>query len=120
MGTFVYGWQASAVEFDDRTLAHLKVVIATKLRRSEGFMFTWEYGAGSGSGHSSVWLHPAIPIQFDFLGSREPSLNREWLEELSRIANNTGTLRIVPEPLSVQPSGDLRGAAGELVGARHR
>lgn len=120
MGTFVYGSQTAAVEFDDRTLAHLKVVIATKLRRSEGFMFTWEYSTESESGHSSVWLHPSIPIQFDFLGNREPSLNREWLEELSRIANNTGTLRIVPEPLSVQASStDLRDT-GELVGARHR
>lgn len=98
MGKFVYGTPIVVVEFDDRTLAHLKVVIATKLHRSESFMFTWDYGTESGSGHSSVWLHPAIPIQFDFLGNREPSLNRLWLEELTKAANSTGGLRIVPEP----------------------
>lgn len=98
MGKFIYGAPSLTVEFEDRTLAHLKVVITTKLRRGESFLFTWEYGTDSGSGHSSVWLHPAIPLQFELTDPRDPQINREWLEELMRAANSSSGLRLIPEP----------------------
>ena len=98
MGEFIYGTPSISVEFDDRALAHLKVVIIAKLRRGEGFAFSWEYSLSSGDGHSTVWLHPAIPLQFDFAGSKDPSLNRAWLDELVRLSNTPPGLRIVPEP----------------------
>jgi hypothetical protein len=104
VGKFVYGAPSITVEFDDRVLAHLRVVIAAKLRRSESFLFTWEYTTESGSGHSSVWLHPAIPLQFDFSGSREPTVNRDWLDELIASSNSAAGLRIVPEPTASQLS----------------
>jgi hypothetical protein len=99
LGKFIYGTPTIAVEFDDRVLAHLKAVIIAKLRRGESFTFSWEYSTDSGSGHSSIWLHPAIPLQFEFRGSRDPSLNRLWLEELVRLSNTPAGLRIVPEPV---------------------
>jgi len=98
LGNFIYGTPSITVEFDDRVLAHLKVVIVSKLRRGESFTFSWENSAASGSGHSSVWLHPAIPMQFEFFGSKEPSLNRAWLEELVQLSNTPAGLRIIPEP----------------------
>ena len=98
MGKFIYGTPAIAVDFDDRVLAHLKVVILAKVRRGESFTFTWEYAAAAGSGHSSIWIHPTIPLQFDFLGNREPSLNREWVEELVKLSNTPSGLRVIPEP----------------------
>lgn len=98
MGKFIYGTPAIAVDFDDRVLAHLKVVILSKVRRGESFTFSWEYTVASGSGHSSIWIHPTIPLQFDFLGSREPSLNRAWVEELVKLSNTPSGLRVVPEP----------------------
>ena len=98
MGNFIYGAPSIRVEFDARVLAHLKVVIVAKLRRGESFTFSWESPAVSGSGHSSVWLHPAIPLQFEFFGSGEPSLNRAWLEELVQLSNTPAGLRITPEP----------------------
>ena len=98
MGKFIYGTPSTAVEFDDRVLAHLKVVIIAKLRRGESFTFSWDYAAEDGSGHSSIWLNESIPLQFDFLGSKEPAINRAWLDELIRLANSPAGLRIVPEP----------------------
>lgn len=98
MGKFIYGTPAIAVDFDDRVLAHLKVVILSKVRRGESFTFSWEYTAATGSGHSSIWIHPTIPLQFDFLGSREPSLNRAWVEELVKLSNTPSGLRVIPEP----------------------
>lgn len=98
MGKFIYGTPAIAVDFDDRVLAHLKVVMLAKVRRGESFMLNWDYEAAAGSGHSSIWIHPSIPLQFDFLGSREPQLNRTWIEELVKLSNTPGGLRIIPEP----------------------
>jgi len=98
VGKFIYGTPSISVEFDDRVLAHLKVVILAKLRRQESFTFSWEYTSAQGSGHSSIWLHPAIPLQFDFYGKKDPTLNRVWLEEMVALANTPAGLRIIPEP----------------------
>lgn len=98
MGKFIYGTPSISVDFDDRVLAHLKVVILSKVRRGESFSFSWEYTVAAGSGHSSIWIHPAIPLQFDFDGGREPRLNRAWVEELVRLSNSPAGLRVTPEP----------------------
>jgi len=100
VGKFIYGTPSISVDFDDRVLAHLKVVILAKVRRGESFTFSWEYAAANGSGHSSIWINPAIPLQFDFSGSREPRLNRLWVDELVQLANTPAGLRVVPEPLT--------------------
>src|SRR3546814_6966447 len=75
----------NAVDIDDRTLAHLRIVVMNKLRRSESFMFDVE--VGDGSGRRSYWMHPAVPIQFHFFGSRTPRINRAWVEELMLVAS---------------------------------
>jgi hypothetical protein len=98
VGKFIYGTPSITVEFEDRVLAHLKVVMLAKLRRGESFTFSWEYTSAQGSGHSSIWLHQAIPLQFDFYGKKDPVLNRVWLEELVKLANTPAGLRIIPEP----------------------
>ena len=98
MGKFVYGTPSVTIEFDDRVLVHLKMVIATKLRRGESFLFNWEPAGESDTSMCSVWLHPSIPMQFEFFGNREPRLNRAWLEELMRSANSNSGLRVLPEP----------------------
>ena len=97
MGKFIYGTGvAQSFDVDDRTLAHLRVVIMNKLRRSESFMFNLTIG--DASGQRSFWLSPAVPIQFHFFGSRPPRINREWVEELMLIASGPHGLSIVPEP----------------------
>ncbi|WP_233194108.1 ATP-dependent DNA ligase [Cryobacterium sp. M25] len=79
-------------------VSQLKIVILAKVRRGESFSFSWEYTAAAGSGHSSIWIHPTIPLQFNFQGSKEPLLNRAWVEELVRISNTPAGLRVTPEP----------------------
>lgn len=99
MGKFIYGTPSISVDIEDRILAHLKVVIVAKLRRGESFTFSWNRTPESGSGHSSVWLNPSVPLEFDFSGSKAPTLNKVWLEELVQMANTPAGLRIVPEPV---------------------
>ena len=79
MGRFIYDTMANSVDIDDRTLAHLRIVVMNKLRRTEAFMFDVE--VGDGSGRRSFWMHPSVPIQFHFFGSRNPRINRAWVEE---------------------------------------
>ena len=93
MGTLVYDG-GDAAELDDRTLAHLQVIIVNKLRRQESFPFTWSDERRS----MTIWLSPTTPIAFVYHGNRRPRLNRVWLEQLALMANSVGGLMIVPEP----------------------
>ena len=96
MGRFIYDTMANSVDIDDRTLAHLRIVVMNKLRRSESFMFDVE--VGDGSGRRSYWMHPSVPIQFHFFGSRSPRINRVWVEELMLVASGPNGLMITREP----------------------
>jgi hypothetical protein len=98
MGRLIYNSSHRELEIDDRTLAHLRVAILNKLRRSESFALTWEHGVENGSGRTTVWLHESIPLQFVFSGNRPPKLNRLWIERLLLQANSTSGLQWVPEP----------------------
>ena len=93
MGRFVYDRDA-AVEMDDRTLAHLQVVMINKLRRQESFALTLRDDQRT----LSVWVCPQTAVQFVYSGNRWPALNREWIEELAVAANSVGGLRLLPEP----------------------
>jgi hypothetical protein len=99
MGTLFYGNNHAGIEFDDRTLAHLKIVLTTKLRRNESFSLSWMHPSGEGSGRSTIWVHPAIPMLYVFRTPIQPELNRDWIERLMLSANSTGGLQIIPEEL---------------------
>lgn len=99
MGSLTY--DRVVVEIDDRTLAHLQLVIVQKLRRGESFLLSWQDSASVGSGRSSIWLHPAIPLYFKYVGGRAATLNRQWIEDLSRSANSTKGLVIISEDASL-------------------
>jgi hypothetical protein len=86
------------VDFEDRTLAHLQIVIGAKLRRGEAFYFSWKDDQSLGDGRSALWLHPAIPLYFKYLGSRFPTINRLWIEDLMAAANSGTGLHITVEP----------------------
>lgn len=94
MGKLIYGHN-EVIDIEDRLLAHLKMAIVTKLRRDEKFSLSWVH---EGAGRSTIWIHPSIPLQFRFDGSRQPALNRAWVEALLTSANSTGGLQLVPEP----------------------
>lgn len=111
MGKMIYGAPMWSVDFDDRVLAHLRVVILAKLRRGESFSFGWQFDTSRGSGRGSVWMHPAIPLGFEFFGGREPALNREWIEALMLSANSPQGLAVVPEPDGTEPT-KLTGTRG--------
>jgi hypothetical protein len=104
VGTIFYGDSATPIEIEDRALAHLKVVIATKLRRGESFTLSWTHAEGQEPGRSTVWLHPSIPLRFVFDDPEPAMLSRAWIEELANSANSSGGLMLVAEPPENRPS----------------
>ena len=97
MGTLTYN-TTIRVDFDDRLLAHLRLVIGMKLRRGESFYLNWKDDVSIGDGSTTIWMNPAIPVAFKFNGSRDVSINQRWLEDLVASANSATGLRPVPEP----------------------
>jgi hypothetical protein len=75
MGRLIYD-NTTAVEFDDRLLAHLQLVIGTKLRRGEAFFLNWTDDVAIGDGRNAIWMHPAVPIRFKFDGSTVAAARR--------------------------------------------
>jgi hypothetical protein len=95
MGTLHY--DGKAFELEDRLLAHLQVVISTKLRRGESFFISWVVPHSEGGGRHVIWIDNGVPIRIRFEGSRPPSINREWAETLALSANTNNGLVISEE-----------------------
>jgi len=93
MGHFLYGTPPEQFELDDRTLAHVEIVMLAKLRRNENFAFVLDYPSG---GRSTLWVSTHSALQFR-LDDHSHEINREWLEVLIDSANSPGGLRITPE-----------------------
>src|SRR3954454_3476602 len=85
------------VEFDDRLLAHLQIVIVQKLRRGESFLMSWRDAPEAGHGNSALWLHPFQNLFFRFAGARDDQINAEWIEQLLLAANSPRGLVIMQE-----------------------
>ncbi|MCK8466071.1 hypothetical protein M0722_02605 [Microbacterium sp. KSW4-16] len=99
MGSLYYGDAQTPIQIDDRALAHLKVVIATKLRRNESFTLSWRHPEGDAPGRSTLWLHPSIPLRFVFQEPESPELSRKWIEDLAHSASSSGGILLVEEHL---------------------
>ena len=96
MGRLIYG-HGQEYEFDDRTLAHVKIAIVTKLRRHESFLLNWQIPADQGGGRMSLWISREIPMAFVFAGSRPPKLNERWMEALLHSSHRTGGMVVMAE-----------------------
>lgn len=86
-----------SLDFDDRVLAHLQIVIFAKLRRHEPFSFTNIVPAHFGSGRSSLWVSSDVSLTFQYFGTHH-SINPQWIDALIRSANSPGGLRLLDEP----------------------
>jgi hypothetical protein len=115
MGTLQY--DGILIEFDDRVLAHLQIVIVKKIQRNESFLISWRDSPEVGDGHSSIWIHPAQNLYFKFTGSREPSINPEWLERMTASANSSRGLVVMHEEI---PAGQNAATVAEATATPRR
>lgn len=98
MGQLIYAGEVLDLRIDDRALTHLQIVIVNLLRREHRFAFSWKDDVTHGDGRSTVWLHPNASLHFKFSGSRVPSINRSWLDQLYATATSGSGLVLTPEP----------------------
>ena len=95
MGQLLYGSPPETFEIDDRTLAHIEMVVLAKLRRNESFALSFDSEDGA---RTALWLSPSSTLRFSF-GAGSHEINRAWLELLLDSANTTAGMRIVAEPV---------------------
>jgi hypothetical protein len=93
MGLLIYD-RCDPIEIDDRTLAHLQVVMVDKLRRGEHFALTIHDGRRM----LTSWIGPRTPMEFVYYGNRRPAVNYAWVDLLAGEAGITGALTLIPEP----------------------
>ena len=103
MGTIYYGGSATPIHIEDRALAHLKVVMSTKLRRDESFTVSWRHPEDQARGRSTLWIHPSIPLRFVFDDPEPENLSRDWIEELANSANSSGGITLIADHFDTEP-----------------
>jgi len=91
MGALLY--DGARVEFDDRTLAHLQIVIVGHIRRRESVLIGWLDAMNDGDGRTSMWINAALPVRFEFSDAHLPEIDRDWIARLNAgVANRTGLI----------------------------
>lgn len=105
MGYLFYGNTAEPIEFPDRLLAHLKVVVATKLRRSESFTLSWRHADDVPGGRSTIWLQPSIPLRFVFRSETE-ALDPQLLARFAQASNSSQGLTVELDMLDDRKKAD--------------
>lgn len=99
MGYLHYGSPPESFQFDDRTLAHVELVVLAKLRRNESFALTID---APDDGRQTIWINSSASLRFEF-DTTKVDVNREWLEELIDSANTTTGMKVLPEPEKKAP-----------------
>lgn len=89
MGTLHYGATGEPIEMPDRILAHLKVLVSTKLRRNESFSLSWDRLSDGAVERSSIWLHCSIQLRFQIDAEAAKQLDRTYLQQLADQANSS-------------------------------
>jgi hypothetical protein len=106
MGSLQY--DGDRIEFDDRLLAHLQIVMVQRLRSGDSFIMSWMNALSIGDGRSSIWVDRTIPLRFNFAGSRPPAINREWLAALERTVSSSTGLIVLGEDGKLARCGSAR------------
>lgn len=107
MGMLYYDDADDPIQIEDLALAHLKVVIATKLRRNESFTLSWRHPEGESVGRSTIWLHPSIPLRFVFDDPVAPSLRPEWIAAMANSANTSGGITLLTADMITNGEADV-------------
>ena len=100
MGTLHYGASRTSLQMDDRALAHLQVVITTKLRRNEGFLIQWERRARAAAAEAGSGSTRTATRRTTTRAGASPPLDHEELDRMMIAASATGGVRITAEQRS--------------------
>jgi len=91
MGNLEYNSSRPPIDVDDTTLAHLKIIIGTKLRRQESFMMTW-LPEKTATGRLTIWMNPSIPLVFEFDDPKPAAIDAARIQRMMDLLNARGEL----------------------------
>ena len=57
-------------------------------------MMTWQPPEGGIDRRASVWIHPAIPLQFGFDEAEPPAVDPHRIQEIMQALNASGDLQL--------------------------
>ena len=98
MGYLIYDGDTAEIHMDDRTLAHLQIVICNKLRRNERFNLDLSPKDGFDGPATTLWFESSLPVRFTYSTAEPQAINTSWLYLLADAACSRTGLRLVPEP----------------------
>ena len=90
MGTLKYNAELPAIALPDRTLEHLHIVVARKLREQQRFAINIISGA---SAPIQVWLDARIPLVITYATGVASTINERWLKELEASFTSAGLVQ---------------------------
>ena len=94
MGTLAYSTDEPPLALPDRTLEHLHVVVARKLREQQRIAVNI---ISEKTEPIQVWLDARIPIVITYATGVATAINEKWLAELESSISNA-VLVLTPEP----------------------
>ena len=94
MGRLEYNSSRPPIVIEDETLAHLKIIIGTKLRRQESFMMTWQPVNGSPDARLTAWISPSIPLVFAFDDPKTAAVDPARITRMMESLNAHGELLV--------------------------
>jgi hypothetical protein len=85
VGRFIYAAdERSTIDVDDELLVHLRIAIANKHRRGEGFMLTIPV---FGTGYRAMWMGSSVPLGYHVFGARPVKIDPTLVNELIQAAS---------------------------------
>jgi hypothetical protein len=92
MGKLTYGALQREIVMGDVLLAHVEVVVLSRLRRNNAFALRWtETVEGRSDVRRTIWIHQGADLYFEYDTAEQGELDRDMLDRLAKAADsNTG------------------------------
>lgn len=84
MGQLIYGAWRWRIDFDDRTLHHLRLALERRMRAGRSFQLTWTPRGRAEHHPHSIMIHPGTPLEYRFDSPETSGTNPRWLHALLR------------------------------------
>ena len=94
MGTLHFGSTRTPLHLDDRLLAHLEIVITSKLRRGEGLLLWWVQPGDDTPRRGACWITSATELLYLFDSVDVVAIDRDELERLSVESNSSRGIQL--------------------------
>lgn len=88
MGKLTYGAIQREIEMDDKLLAHIEMIVLSRLRRNNAFALRWIEKIEVGDGRRTIWISPSSDLYFEYDKHEQPELDRVLLDKLAAAADS--------------------------------